>query len=81
MTSQTLSHWLKIALADAKIDTSVFSGHSFRGAATSKAVRQGVSIDLVFKQAGWTTAGVFGKYYNREVGPDQSLFQNTILHK
>ena len=42
VSSATLARWLKAVLSLAGIDTSIFKGHSFRGALTSKAVSLGV---------------------------------------
>ena len=66
VSSATLSRWLKAVLSLAGIDTSIFKGHSFRGASTSKAVRLGVPLDIVLKTADWKNAGTFAKFYQRE---------------
>ena len=65
----------------AGIDTSIFTAHSFRGASTSRALRQGVPIDVIFRQAGWRTTSTFGRFYNREVQPHESLFEDFVLSK
>ena len=49
--SSTISRWLKTTLRDAGIDCSVYSAHSTRGAASSRAVDRGFPIDTVL-QAG-----------------------------
>ena len=51
--SATLSRWLKAVLSLAGIYTSIFKGHSFRGASTSKAVSLGVPLDIILKAADW----------------------------
>ena len=63
----------------AGIDTSIFSAHSVRGASTSRALRQGVPIDVIFRQAGWRTTNTFGRFYNREVQPRESFFEEVVL--
>ena len=54
ISSATLATWLK-----AGIDTSIFKGHSFRRASTSKAVSLGVPLDVILKAADWKNAGTF----------------------
>ena len=49
VSSSIISRWQESV---AGIDTSIFKGHSFRGASTSKAVTRGVSLDDVLKTAG-----------------------------
>ncbi|CAG9137917.1 unnamed protein product [Plutella xylostella] len=68
ITTQTLSHWIKDILCKSGIDTSLFSAHSTRHAATTTASKLGVSIDVIRKCAGWTSASsTFAKFYNKEV--------------
>ena len=52
-------------LSMAGIDTTIFKGHSFRGASVLRAVTQGVSLGDILKTADWKNAGTFGKVYNR----------------
>ena len=47
VSSATLARWLNVVLSLAGIDTSIFKGHSFRGASTSKAVSLGVPLDVI----------------------------------
>ena len=44
VNSATLSHWVKNCLLEAGIDSQVFKAHSTHGAATSAALRAGISI-------------------------------------
>ena len=41
------------------IDTETFSAHSIRGASTSEALRQGISM------ADWSQENTFSKFYHR----------------
>ena len=66
ISSATLARWLKTVLSLAGIDTSIFKGHSFRGASTSKAFSLGVPLDVILKAADWKNAGTFAKFYQRE---------------
>lgn len=69
--TQTLSRWIKTTLSLSGIDTSSFTAHSTRHAATSAALRLGVSIDLIRKTAGWSSSSqTFARFYNRPVNSD-----------
>lgn len=66
VTSQSISRWLKCTLQDSGVDVSIFTGHSTRHAATSRAYNRGVNVDLIRKTAGWSgNSRTFAKYYNR----------------
>lgn len=76
----TISRWLKCALDLANIDTTKFSGHSFRHASTSKALNIGVPINAIYKTAGWSEKSkVFAKHYNKPI-LDNNVFSNSILN-
>ena len=66
VTPATIGHWLK-NMKSAGIDTSTFTAHSTRGAATSKAKRIGTSIGDILKVANWTSESTFGRFYNRPI--------------
>ncbi len=55
VTPATLSRWLKDVLNPAGVDISIFKGHSFRHAATSKAAGTGISIDCILSRVGWSS--------------------------
>ncbi len=77
---QTISNWAKEILSLAGIDTKTFSSHSFRHASTSKASLVGVSIDSVFKCAGWSSrSSVFARFYNRPI-ISQVEFSQAVLN-
>ena len=78
ISSSTFSRWLKTVLSLAGIDTSIFKGHSFRGASTSKAVSLGVPLDVVLKTADWKNAGSFAKFYQRATSPVGSFAQVVL---
>lgn len=68
VSSQTLSRWIKSSLKDSGIDVSLFSSHSTRHAATSKANKLGVNIDVIRQTAGWSdNSSIFAKFYNRPI--------------
>lgn len=79
VSSQTLSHWVCDSLSLAGIDTSVFSAHSTRHASTSAVSRQGISIDVIRRTAGWSkTSCTFARFYNREISQNREEFANAL---
>lgn len=80
LSSQRLSQWIKDTLKCSGLDTSVFSAHSTRHAATSKAKVLGVNLDVIRKTAGWSqSSSVFAKFYNREIITNNNIFSQAIL--
>lgn len=84
VTAQTLSRWIKSTLQACGIDTSTFTAHSTRHAASSRASKLGISLDLIRKTAGWSgTSKTFGKFYNRIIltnnDNNQHLFARSII--
>jgi len=76
--TQTISNWLQRVLGYAGVDTSIFKGHSYRHASTSKAAKLGVSIDKIFAQAGWCQGStVFGRFYNKPIVNEE--YSNAVL--
>lgn len=64
----TLARWLKDMLSIAQVDTSQYTAHSFRHASTSTALKAGVNIDVIFKNAGWSNrSSVLNKFYNKPI--------------
>lgn len=81
ISSQRLSHWIKDTLSSSGIDTNIFSAHSTRHAATSRANRLGVNIDVIRKTAGWTQDScVFARFYNKEIVHNTNQFARSILN-
>lgn len=78
LSSQRLSHWIKETLQKSGIDINIFSAHSTRHAATSKANSAGVNIDVIRNTAGWSqTSSTFARFYNRHIVEDN--FARSIL--
>lgn len=82
VTSQSLSRWIKSVLKDSGINVSIFTAHSTRHAATSRAHQRGVSVDLIRSTAGWSgSSQIFGKFYNRAVVTgDEAALATAVLH-
>nr|CAI5863912.1 unnamed protein product [Callosobruchus analis]CAI5869148.1 unnamed protein product [Callosobruchus analis] len=80
VSSQRLSKWINQSLAASGIDTTLFSGHSTRHAATSVAFRAGISIEVIRSMAGWTQkSNMFARFYNRPLSNDPTVFAKGIL--
>ena len=74
----TLGKWIKTQLGKAGVDTSLFSAHSTRGAAASKAAAAGVPIDSILKLANWASQSTFERFYRRETLVSTSI-ESVIL--
>lgn len=81
-TTQTLCRWIKGTLLKSGIDVSIFSAHSTRHAATSKAHQLGVNIDLIRKTAGWSNnSDTFFKFYQRSINKtDSATLARAIIN-
>lgn len=77
-SKQTLSRWIKESLGLAGVDSTVFKAHSTRHASTSAALRQGVSIDLIQKSAGWSATNTFARFYNRPLADENTMFKTIF---
>ncbi|KYN15066.1 hypothetical protein ALC57_12608 [Trachymyrmex cornetzi] len=76
---QTVSRWIRRSLEECGVQSEYFSAHSTRHASTSFAAKNGVSIDLIKRAAGWSgESRVFAKFYNRPIiNPDD--FSRSVL--
>lgn len=80
ITTETLSKWLKKCLNRSGIDTSVFTGHSTRHSATSKAEDLGIDIDTIRRTAGWSEKSqVFAIFYKRPIRKNGFDFAKKVL--
>ncbi|CAH2207684.1 jg21883 [Pararge aegeria aegeria] len=81
--TQTLSRWIKRTLCECGVDTSVFSAHSTRHAASSRAHSLGVSLDTIRKTAGWSrNSTTFAKYYQRDIViQDDTTLAESIINQ
>lgn len=76
-STQTLGRWVKTVMNDSGIDVSVFSSHSTRHAASSKALRAGISTDDILKAVGWANRSqTFARFYNRPL--NSTVVQNSF---
>lgn len=73
----TIGNWLKRVMSASGVDTSIFTAHSTRGAATSKAKAVGVSTVDILKAANWSSESTFRRFYHRPV--TSSEFGRRVL--
>jgi hypothetical protein len=79
VSSSTIGRWIKDQLKEAGIDTTVYSAHSVRGAAASKAVNNGVPIQSILNQGHWTSESTFARFYKRVIPPNDKTVGSSIL--
>ena len=76
VTSSTLARWIKSLLQLAGVDTTIFSAHSLRGAPTTEALNQGVSVQDILGMADWSQESTFTGFYYRpqfDVSPGNAI--------
>ena len=79
--SQTLSKWIKSVLSKSGIDTSIFTGHSVRHAASSAAKLRGIDIRTINRTASWTKESkMFANYYNKPIMNNIDDFANAVIN-
>lgn len=76
--ASTIGRWIKTLLAEAGVDTSVYSAHSTRGASAFRAASAGVSVENIHRSGGWASESVFVRHYRREVDSGRE-FANAVL--
>jgi len=70
VSRDSVSRWIKIVMARAGIDTSIYKSHSVRSASTSKAKSNSVPISNILKKAGWSNTKTFPKFDDRKIEKD-----------
>ncbi|KAJ8911445.1 hypothetical protein NQ315_008331 [Exocentrus adspersus] len=81
VVTQTISRWIKSVLYKSGINTSQYTAHSVRHAATSKAFKKGISLDIIRATAGWTkSSSVFEKFYNKPIAEEDHDFALSVLN-
>ena len=76
-SQQTISRWIKQTLIKAGLDVSVFSPHSTRSAATTKARSANIPLLTILKTAGWSKESTFAKYYDKTI-TNEGVFADAI---
>ena len=78
VTKDTIARWLKTMLEMSGIDTSIFTPHSIRAAATSTAKDRGVQMNTIIQTAGWANAKTFAVYYEKPIHGGHEGFARQI---
>lgn len=65
VSATTIASLIKSHMERAGVDTNVFSAHSTRGAAASKVVALGVTIDSVLMASQRSKESTFARFYHR----------------
>ena len=73
VSSDTNAHWIKNTMQEAGINIGLFSPHSCRSAATSKADASGTSITTILQSASWSRTFTFKKFYLKDI---QQVYPN-----
>jgi MarR-like DNA-binding transcriptional regulator SgrR of sgrS sRNA len=84
VTTDTIARWIKQVLAEAGIDTSIFTAHSTRAASTSAAKTKQIPIDTILTAAGWSNESTFARFYNKPIRDDDNYghrLLNAIFEK
>ena len=63
----TIARWVKNTLTQAGVNTDIFSSHSCRSSASSKADNMGVDLDNILKMGCWSRQSTFWKFYSKEL--------------
>lgn len=73
VSRDTISRWTKKVLKNSGIDTQIFSSHSTRAAAASKAKQKDVPLDTILSTIGWASAQTFKRFYEKPVMETRGL--------
>ena len=76
MTSTTIERWLVDVLKKAGANVSVFSAHSTRSVASSKATDKRLNLTEMSKAAGWSNVKTFAMFYKKTIN---EKFRQAIL--
>ena len=76
MTSTTIERWLVDVLKKAGANVSVFSAHSTRSVALSKASDKGLNLAEISKAAGWSNAKTYAIFFKKTISEN---FGQVIL--
>lgn len=75
--SSSIARWLKLTMTEAGIDSTIFSAHSTRGAASSRALDRGLPVDVILQAGGWSIESTFLRFYRRQA-PETSVSQAIL---
>ena len=67
VSRDAIFRWTKSVLESAGIDTVMFTAHSTRAAAASKAKQKAIPLDVILKTVGWKSENTFRKFYDKRI--------------
>ena len=76
-SQQTIARWIKVILSKAGLDLTLFTPHSTRSAATTKARSANIPLPTILKTAGWSSASTFARYYDKPIS-SEGVFADAI---
>ena len=79
VTTSTISRWLREIMTESGVNTELFKAHSVRGASTSKASKEGLSVGQIIEKANWSRAETFQKFYCRAIKESETNYQDKVL--
>ncbi|KAK6011055.1 reverse transcriptase [Ostertagia ostertagi] len=79
ISSATVARWIKMVLVEADVGDG-FAAHSTRSASTSKAYKQGLSLETIMRAAAWAPgSSTFQDFYRRDA--KRESYQKSILRR
>ena len=75
----TIGRWLKTVLANGGIDTSKFTAHSTRAAASSKMKTLGATVAEIMNCGNWNSSSTWQRFYNRQIESSLEKAQKAML--
>ena len=79
LSKSRLAAWVKEIIKQAGVNTDTFSAHSVRGASSSKAFMEGLSIQEVLDHGSWSQESTWQRFYHREVDSTARRYQRKLL--
>lgn len=80
VSKDTIARWIKTIMVKSGIDINVYSAHSVRSAASSKARKLFVPIREIMEKAGWSNTSTFSKVYNKPIKGKRAItFDDAVL--
>ena len=65
LSKSRLAAWVKEIIKQAGVNTDTFSAHSVRGASSSKAFMEGLSIQEVLDHGSWSQESTWQRFYHK----------------
>lgn len=79
VTASTIGRWLKTVLGNVGVDTSKFTAHSTRSAASSKYKTLGASVSEIMKCGNWSSSSTWQRFYHKPITSGIKEAQKSML--